>query len=204
MGYPSRREAGAMLRWAGEQNPGRWVDHSMNAARVAETVASAAGLDADKAYALGLLHDVGRFEGVRDLHHVIAGYELMTGKGYDVSARICLTHSFPYKHLGAYSGKNFDCSERELAQIERFLERAEYDDYDKLIQLCDAMSLPSGVTIVDARLMDVAMRHGFNDYTIRKWQSIFDIKSHFDGLCHGNIYALFREEIEESVFHTDL
>ena len=199
-GYPSRQEAEAILQWAGDLNPGKWISHSRVAARAAETIASAARFDLDKAYVLGLLHDIGRFEGVRGLHHVIAGYELMKSKGNTDSARICLTHSFPVQHFFAYSGKNLDCTEQEIQQIKNFLEHTTYDEYDRLIQLCDALSLPEGITILDSRLIDVALRHGFNDYTIQKWESIFQLKSYFDGLSQTNLYTLFREEIQKSIF----
>ena len=51
-------------------------------------------MDAEKAYVLGLLHDIGRKFGVRHLGHVSDGYRFMMSLGYDEAAKICLTHSF--------------------------------------------------------------------------------------------------------------
>lgn len=229
---PSREKAESLLEWADNQNKGPWVQHSKVAARAAEVIANACGLDANRAYILGLLHDIGRFEGVRALHHAIAGYNLMMDKGYSDVARICLTHSFPIKPVGSFSGKldctetelNFlsnyleqgsyidtlcqiaglgkpDCTEDELNFLSSHLEQVPYDDYDKLIQLCDALALPSGITLVDTRLIDVALRHGFNDYTTEKWKAFYEIKAYFDTQCGKNIYTLFREEIENSLFN---
>ena len=96
-------------------------------------------MDGDRAYAMGLLHDIGRREGVMDMKHIICGYRFMKAMGYVDIARICLTHSFPYKNIKSYNGKN-DCSEEETIFIKDFLEQREYDDYDRLIQLCDAVS----------------------------------------------------------------
>ena len=45
--------------------------------------------------------------------------------------QICLTHSFPYKDVRAYNGKN-DCNEEETLFIKEYLENTEYDDYDRL------------------------------------------------------------------------
>ena len=43
----------------------------------------------------GLMHDIGRFEGVFGIRHATAGYHLLTDRGEVALARICLTHSFP-------------------------------------------------------------------------------------------------------------
>ena len=143
--------------------------------------------------------EIGRYEGVRGLHHAYAGYELMHKKGYSEIANICLSHSFPYQNLGAYSGE-YDCTPDELEIISSFLSEINYDDYDKLIQLADAMGTAHGVSIIDIRLLDVARRHGFNDYTLKKWDSVFMLKSYFDEKCNMNIYNLFCDEIRNFSF----
>lgn len=196
---PIREEAEALLAWAEQSNPGPWADHSRTAARVAETIADACGLDTQTAYVLGLLHDIGRYEGVRGLHHVYAGYRLMAENGYDAVARVCLTHSFSHQCLGAYCGGNWDCTENEIAQLRAELAAIEYDEYDKLIQLCDALSLPGGACLLEVRLVDVARRHGFNEYTLDKWNATLEIKAHFDRACGGNLYALFQEELVRAI-----
>ena len=65
--YPDRKTAEALLTEAEPHNPGPWGDHSRTAAHCAEAIAAACGLDADKAYVLGLLHDIGRRYGKRHL-----------------------------------------------------------------------------------------------------------------------------------------
>ena len=197
--YPSRIEAENLVKWAGTLNPGQWVQHCETTAIAAERIAFACNMDSDKAYVCGLLHDIGRFEGVRALHHAIAGYILMMEKGYDGIARICITHSFPIKDVKSFSGKR-DCTEEELDFIQSYLKEAEYDQYDKLLQLCDAISLPTGVVLMDTRLVDVALRHGFNEYTVSKWKAFYALKEYFDVLCGRNIYELFKDEIFRAVF----
>ena len=197
---PIRKEAEQLLIWAHEQNPGPWADHSRVVARAAETIAKKSGLDPERAYLSGLLHDIGRYEGVRGLHHVYAGYELLNEKGFVEIAIICLSHSFPYQHLGAYLGGEYDCSEEELAFISSFLEEAEYDDYDKLIQLCDAMGMAQGVCLIEKRLVDAIRRYSFNEFTLKKWDSFFELKGYFDKLCNKNIYHLFYDEIRDVSF----
>jgi putative nucleotidyltransferase with HDIG domain len=142
-----KETAKGLLEWASKKNPGKWIGHSYNVARAAEIIAKKCDLDSNLAYVLGLLHDIGRYEGIGNLRHVYAGYILMKEKEYNNIARICLTHSFPYKNFSSYSG-NIDCTSEEIKFLENELEKIEYDDYDKLIQLCDGISSAEGITLV--------------------------------------------------------
>lgn len=197
----NREEAEKLLEWAGHSNPGPWTDHAKVAARAAEAIAKAAGLNPERAYMSGLLHDIGRYEGVRGLHHVIAGYELLREKGFaDELAEICLSHSFPYQELGAYSGGDWDCTEDEIAVIREYLARAEYSDYDRLIQLCDSLALAEGVCLIEKRLVNVVTRYGFNEFTLKKWAAFYEIKAYFDERVGGNVYDLFYDEVREVTF----
>ena len=73
-GYPERETAEALLREAESCNPGPWGNHSRIAARCAERIAASAGMETEKAYVLGLLHDIGRKFGVKHLAHGLDGY----------------------------------------------------------------------------------------------------------------------------------
>ncbi len=73
-----------------------------------------------------------------------------------------------------------------------------YDDYDILIQLCDAISLPDGACIMEKRLVDVALRHGLPDFTRDKWKAFMRAKKHFDELCGCNIYTFLPNVLENS------
>jgi hypothetical protein len=197
---PSPGEANDLLIWAEGENPGKWANHCRHAADAARKIALACGMDGDRAYVFGLLHDIGRFDGVRDLHHVIAGSRLMEEKGFPSVMRICLTHSFPIKNINVYSGQLSDCTESELGMLTSFLESVEYNDYDRLIQLCDALCLSTGVCLVEQRLIDVGLRYGINPWTMRKWKAVLDLKRHFDELAGMNIYSLFKTEICKTIF----
>jgi putative nucleotidyltransferase with HDIG domain len=195
----NKEEAEQLLVWANEKNPGAWANHSRVTARAAETIAQKCGLDTHRAYVSGLLHDIGRYEGVSGLRHVYAGYELLTNRGYDQTAEICLSHSFPYQNIGEYFGVN-DCSPEEIKIIISFLSDKVYDEYDKLIQLCDAIGTAEGVSLIEVRVMDVIRRHGFTNLTLNKIEAIFALKSYFDRLCGVNIYNIFYDEIKTSIF----
>lgn len=195
MKVPTVAEAEKLLSEAEKLNAGLWVEHNRTAGFCARAIADKCdNLNPEYAYALGLLHDIGRREGVTDMKHIIDGYRFMLSMGYDDSARICLTHSFPYKNINSYNGKN-DCSEEETEFIRSFLENTEYDDYDRLIQLCDAISFPDGATFLEKRLVNVVMRRGFNDYTVQKWKAFFELKEYFDNKTQTDIYKILNVSI---------
>ena len=71
--FPTREEALKLIRDGLLFNPGPWGKHCLTAAHCAEKIASACGdMDVEKAYILGLLHDIGRKFGVR--HALLLAY----------------------------------------------------------------------------------------------------------------------------------
>ena len=195
MKIPTIEEARDILLWGHDRNPGPWLNHSEITANTAQTIASKCGLDGNKAFVLGLLHDIGRYEGVTGLRHVLAGYNLMKDKNFEFNAKICLTHSFPNKDIQSIFGE-IDCTEQEIRKMKAEIYNYKYDDYDKLIQLCDSICMAEGVCLLEVRLIDVARRYNTcNQSILNKWNSYFEIKKYFDNRCGINIYELFKEEI---------
>ena len=192
------QQANEQLQTAYQKNPGPWVEHSRSVAENARRIAEHTDcIDPDTAYTMGLLHDIGRAAGVSGIRHIFDGYDRMIALGQPTIARICLTHSFPLKNIRAFQG-SFDCSEQQLAFLQRFLDSCSYANYDRLIQLCDALSLPSGACILEKRLVDVALRHGVNDLSLEKWSAFLQLKQHFDRLCRCNLYTLLPNVLENS------
>lgn len=189
---PTREYAEALLKDAEKCNPGPWGDHSRVAAHCAERIASACGdMDAEKAYILGLLHDIGRRFGVRHLGHVSDGYTYMTSLGYDEAARVCLTHSFNNQSIDEYVGK-VDTTEEELSLIKEKLASVRFDEYDRLIQLCDALAGSDRVLDVEERMGDVKRRYGF--YPQAKWDSNIALMKHFEEKAGKSIYSVVEKD----------
>ena len=92
----------------------------------------------------------------------------------------------------------FDMSREDYQFIEEFVAGAVYDDYDRLVQLCDALALPSGFCLLEKRFVDVTIRYGVHPATVDRWKKILELKSYFEGQIGGSIYALFPGAVESS------
>ena len=198
LGVPNLEEAKFILDEGSRLNPGPWREHSLYVGKAAELIAKEDNeLDGDIAFALGLLHDIGRRYGVTGMRHSIDGYKFAIEKGYNLLARICITHSFPYKNVDAVFGE-WDCSDEEYKFVKNYLENIDLTAYDKLIQLCDALALPSGYCLMEKRMLDVAMRHGVNEYTIKKWEAFFEIQKFFEARIGKSIYTVLPNVVENT------
>jgi hypothetical protein len=190
MKIPSLSDARSFVADAEKRNPGPWVGHSLSAGKAAQAIASHhPGLDSETAFILGLLHDIGRRAGVSDMHHVLDGYHFLAQLGYEDAARICITHSFPVKDIHAVEGK-WDCTAAELEFIQDTLDRIEFNEYDRLIQFCDAVALPEGYCLMEKRFVEVALRHGVHEYTLQRWKAYLQIQSDFEKILGESIYNL--------------
>lgn len=185
---PTREEAERLLQEAESRNPGPWGDHSRVTARCAENIAKeCAGMDAEKAYIVGLLHDIGRRFGVRHMGHVSDGYSYMMSLGYDEVAKICLTHSFNNQTTDDYIG-NIDTTEEEFQMIRNALQAVTMDEYDRLIQLCDSIAGAEGVLDIEDRMGDVKRRYG--GYPAEKWNTNLALKKHFEEKMGKDLYTV--------------
>ncbi len=198
MNIPTTEQANKFIEEGENLNPGPWIDHCKNVARAAKLIAEHhPTLDPEVAHTLGLLHDIGYRYGRSYMQHIFLGYNFLNKKGFTTAAKICLTHSFAKKDVNMYSGK-CDCRKEELDFLKNFLVAVNYDDYDKLIQLCDALSLPSGFCLIEKRLMDVALRHGVTEYSVNKWKSIFFIQKEIEQKIKKSVYSILPDVIENT------
>lgn len=197
-GVPTIEEAKLILAEGSKLNPGPWVEHSLFVGKAAELIAKEdKGLDGNIALVLGMLHDIGRRYGVTSMRHSIDGYKFSMEKGYNLLARICITHSFPYKNIDAVFGQ-WDCTDTEYKFVKEYLDNIDLSAYDKLIQLCDALALPTGYCLMEKRMLDVALRHGVNEYTIEKWKATFEIKKFFEERIGKSIYNVLPNVVENT------
>ena len=190
--YPSREVAEELLREAESCNPGPWGNHSRVVAMCAEKIAKACpGMNPEKAYVVGLLHDIGRKFGVKHFGHIYDGYTYMDAMGYGAAARICLSHSFCIQRIEDYIG-NFDVTKEQQKVVEDALYSLTFDDYDLLIQLCDSIGAAEGVVSMEERMGDVKRRYG--SYPQDKWDRNLELRSIFEQKSGRDLYEILKSE----------
>jgi HD superfamily phosphodiesterase len=123
---PTQSQAEAFLAEAEQLNPGNWVTHSRYVAQAMQTLAKAmrsldpqhASLDPQRAFILGLLHDIGRREGVHGMRHVLDGFRFLEAEGFPAAGRASLTHSYPDKTL-VMGASGWDGTPAELKWVKK-------------------------------------------------------------------------------------
>lgn len=197
--FPAPETARRELELAAQANPGLWVRHSQNTGEAARRIAARCpGMNSEKAYVCGLLHDIGRRTGVAAVRHIIDGYDYAMAQGWDEVARVCLTHSFPIQDIEADIGKK-DITPQQYRFIQQFLEQVEYDEYDRLIILCDSLADANGFCILEKRLVDTTRRYGAFPFTVERWNRTFAIKEAFEARIGCSVYRLL-PGIEACIF----
>ncbi len=162
-------------------------------------IAKLAGLNSEKAFVLGLLHDIGRRTGIAAVRHIVDGYDYAISNGWTDVARVCLTHSFPVKDVDADIGKK-DISPEQYAFIKKYIQEIEYDEYDKLIILCDALADANGFCILEKRFIDTTRRYGIFPFSIDRWNKTYEYKEYFESKIGKSIYAIL-PDIEKCIYH---
>ena len=92
--------------------------------------------------------------------------------------------------LGAYIG-NYDIPPEAVAELDAALSAVTYDDYDRLIQLCDTLAGTDGRVDMAARMEDVRRRYG--DYPQDKWNKNFELRGYFEHWGGADIYEMVKE-----------
>lgn len=62
------------------------------------------------------------------------------------------------------------------------------DDYDKLIQITDALATDYGFVILEKRFVDVTRRYGIMENYIKGWEITFQNKEYFEQQMGCSIY----------------
>ena len=78
---------------------------------------------------------------------------------------------------------------REAEQeIKKYIDGCEADEYDMLIQLCDALATDYGFVIVEKRFVDVTRRYGIMETYIKGWERTFASKEYFEEKMGCSVY----------------
>ena len=157
-----------------------------------------AGMNSAKAGALGLLHDCGYRKGeiTDNVFHGLEGYDFLMSLGYPKAAQICLTHSFPDKN---FAPEEIGYPIKWMMKAKEILSTLEYDDYDRLIQLCDKISDGKKAVTIEKRVRAIKERYccktrGIYNITKRRLRTLLkegrELKAYFDKLCGRDVYDI--------------
>ncbi len=130
---------------------------------------------------------------------MIDGYRYCMECGWEKAAQICLSHAFMMQDIDTSIGV-FDVSDDDCLFMKEFVANAVYDDYDRLVQLCDALAMSTGFCLLEKRFVDITIRYGFHPATIDRWKKILEIKELFEKQIGCSVYALLPGVVENS-FH---
>ena len=86
-----------------------------------------------------------------------------------------------------YIGK-FDLEDEDQKVLEELLGNMEYDEYDYLIQLCDAIATAEGIVPLNERMNDVKSRYGY--YPQEKWDRNIALKEYFEKKMGKPLYEV--------------
>ena len=196
---PTREQAEQALEAAHVANPGPWADHARYVAQACANIAARCDhLDENEAYIYGLLHDIGRHAGVTSERHLLDGYRYCMARGWEKAAQICISHAFMVQDIQTSIGV-FDMSPEDKAWMGEFVKNAVYDDYDRLVQLCDALALPTGFCLLEKRFVDVAIRYGIHPHTLDRWKKTLEIRDYFEERMGCSVYDLLPGATENSL-----
>lgn len=168
------------------------ASHYQNVAFVAATIAEHAGLNPQKAYILGLLHDFGEYieKTIPNTFHGTAGYDEMMAKGFDEVARTCLSHSF---FNADFTPDNFlSYNAEQIVRAAVLLKQQGFDEYDYLIHLADLMGISQGIETLENRIQKLADKYRLSaDDVKNKLIEAHKLKAYFDAKCGCDIYEFF-------------
>jgi hypothetical protein len=122
----------------------------------------------------------------------------MTDRGYEGTANVCVTHSFPSPNVDAINGWT-GIPRQVQNQLRNILSQIEWSIYDKVVTLCDALADDKGFSTIEKRLVSAAIRNGVNSNSPEVWKGYYIYKSEIETIIGKSIYKLL-PGIEESIY----
>lgn len=180
----------------GKAENDHWIEHCLCVGNTAGIIAEKLGMDVDKVKAMGYIHDIGKITGYSyPIHHSITGYEYLRSLDIDDEyACVCMTHSFlDNTTVDGDMGMITENMER-YDDICAYVCAHQYDDYDRIINLCDLMCTRKLVGI-EKRIVDIILRYGSHPSTVNSLRATLKLKNYFDDKLGYNLYKLFPNDI---------
>ncbi len=164
--------------------------HTTGVARFSALLAESLGVNADKAYILGLLHDYGKRnnEFKSNIFHGLDGYHEMLRMDFDEVARICLTHTFRDKN---FKNEDYSYPDQWLDESRKLLQQYNYDDYDLIVQYADLFFEGLNIVKIEDRIAGIAARYKISACQQKSLSnSAFNLKKQIDDRCGCDSYQI--------------
>lgn len=172
----------------------RMISHSQLVADAAELIAAKIpDMDEQKAYIYGILHDYGKYFGDvqnKTTFHGLIGYYKLMEMGYEDVAKINLTHTFVNKQ---FTIDEYPAYNREhMIKTKQLIDNMEFDDYDKLLQLCDLLPKKfDGYEGIEKRFERLEKVYNIpHEIAKQKIRDAISIKEYFENKANCDIYAM--------------
>ncbi len=170
-------------------------NHVYGTAYAAQEIASKLdGINPQRVFVLGLLHDIGRIpEQYEKRFHANLGYEYFKDIDKEV-ARISLTHMFTLNQIEDYEKikKAFFDKKEDYDFIKQFLQNNPINETDKIIQLADALTNAYGYVTIEQRNIEYIKRHG-SSIPESVLRNMHTLKKYFDELLKTDVYQILKE-----------
>lgn len=180
------------------RQPGTWYmfhNHVYGVALLAKEVAARIkGLNPERAYVMGLMHDAGKIrEEFEKRFHGIIGYELLKDEDCE-AARASLLHMFGFDEFPVYekAAKMFFDNQDDYDFVCDYAAQNPLNDYDRLIQMADAMADKRGLVTMEQRAADYVARY-HKPVSAEMFGSRMALKKYFDKKTGGDVYSLFEK-----------
>lgn len=176
------------------------TQHCLNSATAAEKIAQKVeGMDSEKAFCMGVLHDIGRI--TLDRFHGLYGYEFMMQEGYDEIAQVSLTHTFLENSIDGCTF-HFPMNEfrkSDMQKTKELLSSIKINDYDLLTRFCDYLSVGYMETpcTLEERLSDIQSRYKDRIYD-EAWDKlvakVYELKNYWESKIPKSLYEILSIE----------
>lgn len=166
--------------------------HAAMVAVSAEIIASRLPhIDGQKAYLMGLFHDFGKLtyqDELSEKFHGLEGFKALNKLGYDELARISLTHTFYEQELELKDYASYNPT--EMRKCKKLIKEVPFDDYDRLIQLCDRLSVGINYNLKQ-RMIFIRQNYKIPMTLVKKkYREALKLKKYFDEKCCCDVYKL--------------
>lgn len=179
----------------------RLYNHCLIVGNIAEKIAKKCDLESELCFVLGILHDIGKFNFNR--FHGIVGYEIAIDNNFPKLAQIAITHTLKnFNKLNELNFPNNDFKEKDVLITKNLMENFVIDDYDRLIRLCDFMSIGEDLhsSTIEDRLLDIATRYKITRQEFDELNlEINELKNYFETKYKIDIYELLEDSFKNNL-----